>query len=131
MGLLSPARGETYVAPAGTVALAGRILAPFLAALAALPAAESAASPRLSALDAQLAPRAQHTAQRVSGPVLRRGLVWWTRLHGLLSLEVAGHFGAMGFDPALLYDTEVDALLDGRGTGTGTGTGEGTGEGAP
>jgi hypothetical protein len=25
--------------------------------------------------------------------------------------EAAGHFQAMGFDPALLYDAEVDALL--------------------
>jgi len=43
--------------------------------------------------------------------VLRRGLVLWTRLHGAISLEVEGHFDGMGFDPALLYDTEVDALL--------------------
>jgi len=106
-----------YVAPAGTVPLARRILAPLLDALAALPspAAESAVDPRLSALDAQLAAWARHTDQGVSGPVLRRGLVWWTRLHGAISLEIEGHFGAMGFDPALLYDSEVEALLDGGG----------------
>jgi len=106
-----------YVAPAGTVPLARRILAPLLSALAALPVAESAASPLLAALDAQLATWARHTAQGVSAPVLRRGLAWWTRLHGAISLEIEGHFGGMGFDPALLYDTEVDALLDGVGTG--------------
>jgi len=100
-----------YVAPAGTVALARRILAPFLAALAALPSPAAAAGPRLSALDARFAAWARETDQQIPGPVLRRGVVWWTRLHGLLSLEVEGHFASMGFDPALLYDAEVDALL--------------------
>ncbi len=102
-----------YVAPAGTVALTRRILAPVLAALAALPSPDAAAGPRLSALDAQLAAWARETNQQIPGAVLRRGLVWWTRLHGLLSLEIEGHFASMGFDPALLYNAEVDALLDG------------------
>ena len=109
----TPVRG--YVAPDGTVALAQRIFAPILAALATLPAQPLAANPHLSALDAQLAVSARETNQGVSGPVLRRGLVWWTRLHGVLSLEVAGHFTLMGFDPALLYEAEVDALLGGAG----------------
>ena len=100
-----------YVAPAGTVLLARRILAPFLGALTALPAAASAASPRLTALDAQLAVWARHTNQEIAGPVLRRGLTWWTRLHGVISLEVERHFQLMGFDPALLFDAEVDALI--------------------
>ena len=104
-----------YVAPAGTVALARRILAPVLVALAALPSPVVVADPRLSALDAQLAAWVRETALPAPGPVLRRGLIWWTRLHGLLSLELEGHFASMGFDPALLYDTEVTALLDGMG----------------
>ncbi|ACU40291.1 WHG domain-containing protein [Actinosynnema pretiosum subsp. pretiosum] len=37
----------------------------------------------------------------------------WTRLHGVLSLEVSGQFGAMGFDPALLYGAEVESLVSG------------------
>jgi hypothetical protein len=37
----------------------------------------------------------------------------WTRLHGLVSLEIEGHFAPMGFHPALLCETEVDGLLDG------------------
>jgi len=32
-------------------------------------------------------------------------------LHGVLSLEIAGHFVGMGFDPAALYADEVAALL--------------------
>lgn len=41
---------------------------------------------------------------------LRRALTFWTRLHGVLSLELAGHFTGMAFDPALLYGAELDAL---------------------
>ncbi len=100
-----------YVAPAGTVPLARRGLAPILDALAALPSLATAADPRLSTLDAQLAAWARETDQQIPGSVLRRGMTWWTRLHGLLSLEIEGHFAGMDFDPALLYDAEVDALL--------------------
>ncbi|QRK09922.1 WHG domain-containing protein [Archangium violaceum] len=55
---------------------------------------------------------------------------FWTRLHGLLSLELLGHFAVMGIDPALLYTAEVDALLGGeeppRVFGTSSGQGRGT-----
>jgi AcrR family transcriptional regulator len=42
--------------------------------------------------------------------VLHRALTFWTRLHGVLSLELAGHFTGMGFDPSLLFAAELDAL---------------------
>ncbi|MFE4047828.1 hypothetical protein [Streptomyces sp. YIM B13518] len=38
----------------------------------------------------------------------RRALSFWTRPHGVLSLEPAGHFTGTGFDPAVLYDAEPD-----------------------
>ncbi|MGW1864743.1 TetR/AcrR family transcriptional regulator [Streptomyces mauvecolor] len=41
---------------------------------------------------------------------LHRALVFWTRLHGVLSLEAAGHFAGMGFDPGQLYAAELDEL---------------------
>jgi len=41
---------------------------------------------------------------------LRRALPFGPRLHGGLSLELAGHFSGMAFDPALLYGAELDAL---------------------
>ncbi|OXM47298.1 TetR family transcriptional regulator [Amycolatopsis thailandensis] len=49
----------------------------------------------------------------VSAAVLRRAVTFWTRLHGVLSLELAGHFAGMGFDPTLLFEAELDALLTG------------------
>jgi hypothetical protein len=44
--------------------------------------------------------------------VLRRALTFWTRLHGVISLEVAGHFADMKFDPALLYSAETEAAIN-------------------
>ncbi|CCK27349.1 TetR family transcriptional regulator [Streptomyces davaonensis JCM 4913] len=41
---------------------------------------------------------------------LHRALTFWTRLHGVLSLELAGHFTGMGFDPAELYAAETRSL---------------------
>ncbi|MEU6113065.1 TetR/AcrR family transcriptional regulator [Streptomyces sp. NPDC047117] len=51
-------------------------------------------------------------------PALHRALAFWTRLHGVLSLELAGHFANMGFDPALLFTAELDDLLATPGQGT-------------
>ncbi|MFF4444324.1 TetR/AcrR family transcriptional regulator [Streptomyces sp. NPDC001502] len=42
---------------------------------------------------------------------LHLALTFWSRLHGVLSLELAGHFTGMGLDPALLFDAEVDRLV--------------------
>ncbi|MFJ7179408.1 TetR/AcrR family transcriptional regulator [Streptomyces massasporeus] len=41
---------------------------------------------------------------------LHRAMTFWTRLHGVLSLELAGHFTGMGFDPAQFFAAEVESL---------------------
>ncbi|ONF70776.1 TetR/AcrR family transcriptional regulator [Amycolatopsis keratiniphila] len=43
---------------------------------------------------------------------LHRALAFWTRLHGVLSLELAGHFTGMKFDPDLLISDELDDLTN-------------------
>jgi hypothetical protein len=35
----------------------------------------------------------------------------WSRLHGLVLLEIEGNLAAMGLDPALIFDAEAAALL--------------------
>ncbi|WP_329213129.1 TetR/AcrR family transcriptional regulator [Streptomyces sp. NBC_01485] len=40
------------------------------------------------------------------------GLVWWSRLHGLVSLELGGHLTATGVDPTLLYQAEIETMLN-------------------
>ncbi|MEV6392504.1 TetR/AcrR family transcriptional regulator [Nocardia xishanensis] len=47
----------------------------------------------------------------VPATTLHRALSFWTRIHGVLSLELAGHFTGMEFDPALLFAEEVNTLL--------------------
>ncbi|MER6680067.1 TetR/AcrR family transcriptional regulator [Streptomyces olivaceoviridis] len=62
-------------------------------------------------LEAHLAQHRQWAAGHPAPPAaLRRALLFWTRLHGILSLELAGHFTGMGLDPAELYDNELRHL---------------------
>jgi AcrR family transcriptional regulator len=64
-----------------------------------------------SPLEAHLAEHGTWAAERQDPPsALRRALTFWTRLHGELSLELAGHFTGMGFDPAQLYTAEAQTL---------------------
>jgi hypothetical protein len=46
--------------------------------------------------------------------VLLLGLVAWTRMHGIVSLEIEGFFDQMGLDPARLYKAEIDHLITQR-----------------
>jgi AcrR family transcriptional regulator len=66
-----------------------------------------------TALDRHLATHRQWASGH-PGPeaALRRALTFWTRLHGVLSLEVAGHFVGLGIDPALLYLAETEAAIN-------------------
>ncbi|MFC4853722.1 TetR/AcrR family transcriptional regulator [Actinophytocola glycyrrhizae] len=43
---------------------------------------------------------------------LRTALRLWARMHGVISLEIAGHFDTMGFDTTLFFESEVDAMLE-------------------
>ncbi|MER6425942.1 TetR/AcrR family transcriptional regulator [Streptomyces sp. NPDC001137] len=62
-------------------------------------------------LEAHLAQHRQWAADHPAPPAaLRRALLFWTRLHGILSLELAGHFTGMGLDPTELYDNELRHL---------------------
>ena len=42
---------------------------------------------------------------------LHRALSFWTRIHGVLSLELTGQFARMRFDPAQLFAAELNDLL--------------------
>ncbi|MFF4980687.1 TetR/AcrR family transcriptional regulator [Streptomyces sp. NPDC001046] len=95
-----------YHAPDDITAIASEIMAHLLDACA-----EAPADGPETGFAAHLADHRDWAADHPAPPaVLHRALTFWTRLHGALSLELAGHFTGMGFDPARLYEAEVAAL---------------------
>ena len=43
--------------------------------------------------------------------VLALGFLSWTRLHGVISLELGGHLAATGIGASALFDSEVDTIV--------------------
>ena len=39
--------------------------------------------------------------------VALRAILIWSRLHGLVSLEIAGNFTSMGIDPGQLFEAQL------------------------
>ncbi|GAB2897983.1 TetR/AcrR family transcriptional regulator [Streptomyces deserti] len=102
-----------YHAPDDVTMIASEIMDALLDA--AQPVGAAAENPDAShpdtPLEAHLAEHRQWAADHPAPPAaLRRALRFWTRLHGILSLELAGHFTGMGFDPAELYENELHHL---------------------
>jgi AcrR family transcriptional regulator len=95
-----------YHAPDDVTQIASEIMATLLDACAAMPAGRPA-TPFDEHLDDRREWADGHPAPST---VLHRALTFWTRLHGVLSLELADHFRGMQFDPALLFTAEVDDL---------------------
>ncbi|NJP94874.1 TetR/AcrR family transcriptional regulator [Nonomuraea sp. FMUSA5-5] len=100
-----------YHAPDDVTLIANEIMQVLLDACAALELHDERA-PFDEHLESHREWAAGHPAP---APVLRRALAFWTRMHGVLSLELAGHFAGMGFDAALFFDSELQEL-----TGSGT-----------
>ncbi|MFE3020690.1 TetR/AcrR family transcriptional regulator [Streptomyces sp. NPDC059256] len=100
-----------YHAPEDITGISSEIMTTLLDACAAL-ATGGQETPFSTHLESHRQWAAGHPAPPAA---LHRALVVWTRLHGLLSLELAGHFGGMGFDPAFFYAAELEELLASRG----------------
>ncbi|MER6943808.1 TetR/AcrR family transcriptional regulator [Nonomuraea sp. NPDC000554] len=96
-----------YQAPEDTTQIASEIMAVLLDACAAEQLPVTPPSPVETHLDEHRAWAGQHPAPPST---LHRALTFWTRLHGVLSLELAGQFAGMGFDPAQLYAAEAEAI---------------------
>jgi AcrR family transcriptional regulator len=97
-----------YHAPDDTTAISSEIIGTLLDAWPT-PPADDPATPFETHLDDH---RRWAQGHPVPAAVLHRALTFWTRLHGVLSLELAGHFTGMGFDPALLFAAELADLVD-------------------
>ncbi len=114
----STSYGSGLVAPKRTVPPAHRGMAPFLAVLAEL-GPETAPAPRPAALDHQLErwDRLRPDTAGLPADLLYLGLVAWTRMHGLVSLEIDGAFASLRVDPQLVYEAEIDRLVATAGSG--------------
>ncbi|MFF7038590.1 MULTISPECIES: TetR/AcrR family transcriptional regulator [Streptomyces griseus group] len=100
-----------YHAPEEITGISQEIMADLLTACAALEP-DAPATP----FAAHLAGHRDWAGDHPAPPeALHRALAFWTRLHGVLSLELAGHFTGMGFDPAQLFRAELDDLVARRG----------------
>ncbi|WP_423834638.1 TetR/AcrR family transcriptional regulator [Streptomyces manipurensis] len=104
-----------YRAPEDITAIAAEMMSVLLDACAAVPPVSGGASPD-GGIDEHLSEHRGWAATHPDLPpsALRLALAFWSRLHGVLSLELAGHFTGMGLDPARLFDAEVRALTEGR-----------------
>ncbi|MFD0310462.1 TetR/AcrR family transcriptional regulator [Streptomyces sp. NPDC127119] len=95
-----------YHAPDDITGIAREIMTTLLDACAALPS-DSPGTP----FGSHLEEHRQWAGDHPAGPAtLHRALTFWTRLHGVLSLELAGQFTGMEFDPALFFAAELDEL---------------------
>ncbi|MET9218860.1 TetR/AcrR family transcriptional regulator [Streptomyces sp. NPDC088197] len=98
-----------YHAPDDITGIASEIMAVLLDACVAL---DPDATAPVTPFDTHLAThRAWADPHPAPTTALHRALTCWTRLHGVLSLEAAGHFTGMSLDPAQLYEAELHALL--------------------
>ncbi|MFH0517269.1 TetR/AcrR family transcriptional regulator [Streptomyces sp. M41] len=95
-----------YHAPDDTTAISSEIMATLLDACAGLPS-DGPATPFEAHLEGHRDWAADHPAPPAA---LHRALTFWTRLHGVLSLELAGQFSGMDIDPAQLFAAELDEL---------------------
>jgi AcrR family transcriptional regulator len=105
--------GSGRFSPEATLPGAGRAMDVLLDALADLGPPSEPRPGSIRSLDRQLDlwARARDIRSDLPPATLEMGVLTWTRLHGAVSLELAGVFESMALDPALLHQVEVDLLL--------------------
>src|SRR5919198_2865461 len=104
--------GSGELAPERVIPAAQRGMAAVLDAIEALPKTRTKPRAELPPeLRAQLATWTQRVGGQKRAPaILLRGVLFWSRLHGLISLELDGHLASMQLDPQLLYRAELAEL---------------------
>lgn len=105
-----------YAAPPETTAAAARIMSVLLDAFCGLDGPTGRRPKAKVALERNLDQHRNWAGDHpdAAAGALCRALQFWTRLHGVISLELAGHFSGMQFDPGLLYAAEIDAVIHTR-----------------
>ncbi|SES46005.1 TetR/AcrR family transcriptional regulator [Actinokineospora terrae] len=100
-----------YHAPDDITAISSEVMAVLLDASAATSLNRAAATTKRTPLDIHLDIHRDWVGDHpATGETMRRALLFWTRLHGILSLDLAGHFTGMNLNPDLLITEELTAL---------------------
>jgi AcrR family transcriptional regulator len=68
------------------------------------------AAPPPQPLASQLAAWAIPLDPSIDPATALRAVLIWSRLHGIVSLEIAGNFASMGIDPGQLFEIQLDTL---------------------
>jgi AcrR family transcriptional regulator len=104
--------GSGKLDPDRIIPPAQRAMEIVLAALSELGPPERAATVSDSELRRELVRWGNGSEDSPHDPrVLFLGLLAWTRVHGIISLEIEGFFEQVGIEPARLYQAEVDHLI--------------------
>jgi len=112
--------GSTYgsgeIDPDRIIPAAARSMAVLLAGLAELDGGEPGPKVQPPALrrEVQRWGKVRAGDQVRDAGVLLLGLLAWSRIHGIVSLEIEGFYDQVGVDPGLLFDAEVQYLVDQR-----------------
>jgi AcrR family transcriptional regulator len=103
--------GSGELAPERVIPAAQRGMAVILDAIEALPAARKRRQKVPAGLRAELDTWTERVGgQQLPPAILLRGVIFWSRLHGLVSLELDRHLASMQLDPELLYRAELAEL---------------------
>jgi AcrR family transcriptional regulator len=103
--------GSGELAPERVIPAAQRAMTVILDAIEGLPKARKPTQVPPPDLLAELNDWIQRVGGKQLPPaLLLRGVIFWSRLHGLVSLELDRHLASMQLDPELLYRTELAAL---------------------
>jgi AcrR family transcriptional regulator len=103
--------GSGELAPERVIPAAQRAMAVILDAIEGLPKARRPKADLPASLRAELETWTRHLGgQQRSPAILLRGVLFWSRLHGLISLELDHHLASMHIDAELLYRAELAEL---------------------
>jgi AcrR family transcriptional regulator len=103
--------GSGELAPERVIPAAQRGMAVILEAIDGLPQARKARPKVPAELRAELDAWVQRVGgEQLPAATLLRGVIFWSRVHGLISLELDRHLASMQLDPEVLYRTELAEL---------------------
>jgi AcrR family transcriptional regulator len=68
------------------------------------------ATPPAEPIASQLLALARAHGPGIDAAMALRAIIIWSRLHGWVSLEIAGNFASMGIDPARVFEAELVTL---------------------